>query len=204
MGGPRITRAPSGLWSSAGGTPAVPGLCAQLLRELRPLIARRHLESEVEGGQILARVVVREGELRDAEIVRPRLGAFVDAGVEIDIVHAGRAGCPHDDLDIALAVEGANIAGVAVVVDDVVEVGSLGPADALEMDGEGRPGRSAGHVHGQGGRLDPIGPDLFLSPGIDPQAVGAAEIIGRCETEFRSSGAVRPAFRDGLCYFLPT
>src|SRR5260370_12294485 len=131
--------------SSAGGTPAVPGARAPSL-QLRPLIARRHLESEVEGGQILARVVVREGELRDAEIVWPRLGAFVDAGVEIDVVHAGRAGCPHDDRNIALAVEGANIAGVVVVVDDVVEVGGLGPADAFEMDREGRPGGAPGPV----------------------------------------------------------
>src|SRR6266566_3714482 len=127
-----------------GGTPALPGSAtsSRSLRQLGALIARRHLKSEVEGGQILARMVVRERELRDAEIVRPCLGAFVDAGVEIDVVHAGRAGGPHDDLDIALAVEGADIAGVAVVVDDVVEVGGLGPADAFEMDREGRPGRS--------------------------------------------------------------
>src|SRR5262249_10583773 len=77
-----------------------------LLRQLGTLVARRHFEREVEARQVLARMVVREGELRDAEIVRPRLGAFVDAGVEIDVVHAGRTGCPHDDLDIALAVEG--------------------------------------------------------------------------------------------------
>src|SRR5215470_6514656 len=119
---PGLRYAPSGPRSRAGGTPAVPG-ARPLLLQLRPLIAWRHFESEVEGRQVLARMVVREGELRDAEIVGPRLGALVDAGVEIDVVHAGRPGCTHDDLDIALAVEGADIAGVIVVVNDVVEVG---------------------------------------------------------------------------------
>src|ERR1700722_2846598 len=56
---------------------------APLFRHFGALIARRHLEGEVEGRQIFARMVVRKGELRDAEIVRPCLGAFVDAGIEI-------------------------------------------------------------------------------------------------------------------------
>src|SRR5262249_11994011 len=116
----------------------------------------------------------------------------------------GCAGCPHDNLDIALAVEGADVAGVAVIVHDVVEVGGLGPANTFEVDGEGRPGRPAGHVHRQCGRLDPIGADFFLVPGVDPQAVGSAKIIGRCEAEFGPSGAVRAALRNGLGNFLPT
>src|SRR5579871_2221571 len=80
---------------------------ATLLRQLRALIARRHLERKMEARQILARMVIREGELRNAEIVRPRLSTFIDAGIEVDIVHPRRAGRLHEDLDVALAVEGA-------------------------------------------------------------------------------------------------
>ena len=59
-------------------------------------------------------MVVRIGELREAVIVRPRLLALVDAGIEIDEVPARLAGRLHDDLDVALAVEGAGVAAVAL------------------------------------------------------------------------------------------
>src|SRR6516225_2664401 len=114
---------------------SLPGLnpvCPRsLLRKGGPRLARRHFESEVEGGQILARMVLRVGQLRDAEVVRPRLGSLVDAGVKIDEMPTRRAGRLDQDLDIALAVEGAGIADIAVVVDHTVDVGGLGPADAL-------------------------------------------------------------------------
>src|SRR5690348_1702813 len=80
-------------------------------------IIGRHLEGEMEGGQVFAGVVGRIGELRDAEIVRPRFVALVDAGIEIDEMPAGLASRLHDQLDIALAVESAGIADVIVVVD---------------------------------------------------------------------------------------
>ena len=54
-------------------------------------LARRHLKGKVEGRQILPRMVLRISQLRDAEIVGPRLGAFVDAGIEIDEMPAGLA-----------------------------------------------------------------------------------------------------------------
>src|SRR5216683_3279465 len=51
-----------------------------------------HFEREVERRQILAWMILRIGELRDAEVVGPRLGAFVDAWIEIDEMPAGLAG----------------------------------------------------------------------------------------------------------------
>src|SRR5580692_12029978 len=81
-----------------------------------PRTVRRHLEGEVERRQILAGVVLVIGELRDEEVPRPRLHALVDAGIEIDVVPARRAGCLDDDFDIALAVERADITGVVVVI----------------------------------------------------------------------------------------
>src|SRR5205807_7313265 len=95
------------------------------------------------GGQILARMVLRIGQLGNAEVVRPRLSTLVDAGVEIDEMPTRRAGRLDRDLDIALAVEGAGIADIAVVVDQMVDVGGLGPADALEMHREGGAHRPA-------------------------------------------------------------
>src|SRR5438128_9358908 len=79
--------------------------------------ARGHLEGEAESRQVFARMVFGKGELRDAEVVRPRLLALVNARIEIDEMPARIAGSLHDQLDIALAVEGAGIADIAVVVD---------------------------------------------------------------------------------------
>src|SRR5262249_45536342 len=95
--------------------------------------ARRHLEGEAEARQVLARVIVREGELRQPVVVGPRLLALVDRRVEVDEVPAGLAGRLHDDLDVALAVEAAGIARDRVVVDQRVDVGGLAPAAALDV-----------------------------------------------------------------------
>src|SRR3954452_6709413 len=82
-----------------------------------------HLEGETEARQVFARMIVGEGELRQAVIVRPRLLALVDRGIEIDEMPARLAGGLHDDLDVALAVEAAGIARDRVVVDQRVDVG---------------------------------------------------------------------------------
>src|SRR5262249_16284173 len=44
----------------------------------------RHLEGEAEAGQIFARMIVRVSQLRQAVIVRPRLGALVDRRIEVN------------------------------------------------------------------------------------------------------------------------
>src|SRR5262249_58515951 len=77
-------------------------------------------------------MVVRIGELWQAVIVRSRFLALVDRGIEVDEVPAWFTRCLHDDLDIALAVESAGVAADGVVIDDGVDVGGLGPADAFQ------------------------------------------------------------------------
>src|ERR1700730_17494882 len=119
-------------------------------------------------------MIRRVGQLRDAEVVRPRLGALVDAGVEIDEMPTRRAGRLDRDLDIALAVEGAAIADIAVVVDQSVDVGGLGPADALQMDREGAAHRPAADIERQRRRRDPIWPVPFRRTGVDPPAMRTA------------------------------
>src|SRR5258705_11040757 len=104
---------------------------------IRPMadgIGGCHLEGEAEARQVLAGMVIRIGELWNLEIQRARFLALVDRGIEIDEMPAGLAGRLEEDLDVALAVERAGIADVAVVVDDRVDVGGLGPAHALQMD----------------------------------------------------------------------
>src|SRR5262245_58688315 len=113
--------------------------------------AGRHLAGEAETRQILARMVVRIGELGQAVIIRPGLLALVDCRIEIDEMPAGLPGRLHHDLDVALAVEGAGVAAHRVVVDHGVDVGGLAPAHALEMDPERGPHRPARHVERQRG-----------------------------------------------------
>src|SRR5580692_4694086 len=123
---------------------------------------RCHLEGEAEDRQVLAWVILVAGQLRQAVVDRARLLALVDRRIEIDEVPAGLAGRLHEDLDVALAVEAAGIAGMAVVVDHRVDVGGLGPARALEMDGELRADRTAGHIERQRAGRHPIGAELAL------------------------------------------
>src|SRR4051812_1345037 len=113
------------------------------------------LEGKAEARQILARMVLREGQLRQPVVVRTGLPALVDRRIEIDEVPARLAGGLHHDLDVALAVEGAGIARNRVVVDHGVDIGGLAPADPLEVDAEGRPGRAAPDVERKCGRGDP-------------------------------------------------
>src|SRR4029450_7862905 len=117
-------------------------------------LSPRHLEREAERRVVLAGVVVVPGELWDAEIVRPRFLALVDAGIEIDEVPAGLAARLHDHLDVALAVEAAGIADIGVVVDHVHDVGGLGPARTLQVNAEVGAGRAAPDVEGGGGGLE--------------------------------------------------
>src|SRR5882724_3301505 len=147
--------------------------CAQ-----REVLISRNLEGEAEGRIILARMVVVIGELRNAEIIRARLGALVDAGIKIDEVPAGFAARIHDHFDVALAVEAAGIADIGIVVDDMQDVGRLGPARALEMNAELGADRPAPDIERQRRRLDP---ERSALPGvtahIDEEAVRAAEIV---------------------------
>src|SRR6266702_2444432 len=128
---------------------------------VRTSLPPRHLEREAERRVVLSRMVVVPGELRDAEIVRPRLLALVDAGIEIDEVPPGLAGRLHDHLDVALTVEAAGVADIGVVVDHVHDVGGLGPAGALQVDAELGAGGPAPDIERQRRRLDPERAGLF-------------------------------------------
>jgi hypothetical protein len=76
------------------------------------------------------------GQLRAQKVSRLLLFTAVDRGIQVDEMPAGIARCLQRDRDIALAVEGAGVADLAVVVDDSVDVRGLGPADTLQMHGE--------------------------------------------------------------------
>src|SRR5262245_43851543 len=118
---------------------------AELLSHLGARGAGGDLEGEAEPRQVLAGMVVRIGQLWKAVVVRPRLFALVDGGIEIDEMPAGLAGRLHENFDVALAVERAGIAARGVVVDHRIDVGGLAPPHAFEMDPEGcacRPARN--------------------------------------------------------------
>src|SRR5690606_22212082 len=85
--------------------------------------------------------------------------------------------------DVALAVEPAAVANVAVVDQDRVDVGGLRPADALQRDRDiaarlndlGLDQRHAGGDHVYDGRLD--------VPRDGPDRVSAAQVVGCVEGE---------------------
>jgi hypothetical protein len=54
--------------------------------------AARHFEGVTERRKVFAGMIGGVGELRDAKIVRPCLGAFVDPGIKIDEMPARLAG----------------------------------------------------------------------------------------------------------------
>src|SRR5215470_3092325 len=170
------------------------------MRRLPP----RHLKRKPERRIVLARVVVVPGELRDAEVVRARLLALVDAGVEIDEVPAGLAGCLHDHLDVALAVEAASVADIGVVVDHMHDVGSLGPARALQVNAKLGAGWPAPDVERQRGGFDPERAGLLaFAADIDPQAMGAAEIVRHREGELDVAALIRARLRHLVRTLLP-
>ena len=73
-----------------------------------------------------------------------------------------------ENLHVALAVEGADIAIIAVVVDHVHDVGGFGPAHALQMDRELGADRSLFHIERQRGRLDEMRADRLALAFPDP------------------------------------
>src|SRR5215204_1695874 len=162
-----------------------------------------HLEREAEARQILAGMIVRKGELRQAVIVRPCLLALIDRGIEIDEMPARLAGRLHDDFDITLTIEGAGIAADRVVVDHGVNVGGLAPADTLEVNLERCAGRPACDIERQRSRSNPEGASFFAAAGVDPKVVHAAEIVRRLEAELSAAGGVGFCLGDRACYLFP-
>src|SRR5215203_3523636 len=142
-------------------------------------------------------------QLWDPEIVRPRLGAFVDAGVEIDEMPYGFAGGLHDQLNVTLAVKRAGISDVAVVIDYMDNVGSFAPADALQMNSKRRADRAAADVKRQGRGLDPEVSGLAAARGLNTERMRTAQIVRHIKAEFRATLGVGPRFGDNLRCLLP-
>src|SRR5690606_24094841 len=151
-----------------------------------------HLEREGERRQLLARVVdvVEHGQLQERGVGVRRRGsagrydlALVDGRVDGDEVRAYTARRLEEHGDVALAVEPAAVANVAVVDQDRVDVGGLRPADALQRDRDiaarlndlGLDQRHAGGDHVYDGRLD--------VPRDGPDRVSAAQVVGCVEGE---------------------
>src|SRR5262245_5368681 len=116
----------------------------------RMLLADRggfgHLEGKAKARQILAGMIMRIAELRNAKVQRPRFLALVDGGIEVDEVPARLAARLEEDLHVALAVKGAGVADIVVVVDDRVDVCGLRPTHALQVNLERGARRPARHV----------------------------------------------------------
>src|SRR5215204_7792029 len=137
-------------------------------------------------------------QLWDPEIVRPRLGAFVDAGVEIDEMPSGFASGLHDQLNVALAVERAGVPDIAVVIDYMDNVGGFAPADALQMNSERRADRATADVKRQGRGLDPEVTGLLAARGINTERMRTAQIVRHIEAELGATLRVGSAFGERL------
>src|SRR5262245_12167765 len=140
----------------------------------------RHLKGEAETRQILARMVVRIGQLRQPVIIGARLATLVDRRPEIDVVPARFACRLHEGFDVALAVETTRIAGGRVVVGERVDVGGLAPAGPLEVDLERGAGRTTRYIERQRRRHDPECAFLARTAGcFGPKGVRTTKIVGR-------------------------
>jgi len=100
-------------------------------------------------------MVGRVSELRDEKIPRPLFFTAVNRRVKVDEMPARIARSLQGDLDIALAVEAADVADVAVIVNDGIDIRGLGPADTLQMHVEGRAGRAALDIERERGGFYP-------------------------------------------------
>src|SRR5262249_36935230 len=127
----------------------------------------------------------------------------VDRRIEVYEMPAGVARRVERDPDIPLAVEGAGVADIAVVVDDGVDVRRLGPADPLQMYGKRRAGRTALDIERKRGGLDPEASSLLLAVVLNRQRVRAAEIVESREIEFEAARWIRQSLGDRSRRFVP-
>src|SRR5438477_404100 len=82
--------------------------------------------------------IVRVGELRQPIELLAAFRPLVDAWIEIDEMHAGRARGGEMNDNVTAGIEAARISHVCVVVRRHVDVVVFGPADTLEMNRDGR------------------------------------------------------------------
>jgi len=156
----------------------------------------RDLEGEAEVRQVFTGMIGGVSQLRDEKIPRLLLFAAVNRRVKVDEMPAGVARRAQGDRDIALAVERAGVADIAVVVDNGVDIRGLSPADALQMHRERCAGRAPLDIERKHGRLDPEASRLLLGAILDGERVRAAEIVGNGEMEFYTPRRIRHRLRD--------
>src|SRR5262245_36081877 len=98
--------------ASAGRTQSSPSRdppSARLLR-VRTLARRRHLERKSQRRDLVARMILAVGQLRQAvQLLVRLLRSLIDARIEVDEVRPGRSRGGEVDDDVALAVEAARI-----------------------------------------------------------------------------------------------
>src|SRR5690606_34175748 len=129
--------------------------------------------------------------------------ALVDGRVEPDEVHALAPRRLEEDRHVALAVEAAAVAHVAVVEQQRVDVRGLGPADALDRDGDVAPGRHDLRLHQSGARGDHVPDGRVHVAGHGAQGVPAAQVVGRLEGHRERAGVVRLRLLEDPLYLLP-
>ena len=116
-------------------------------------------------------MIIGVRELRNAKIQWPRFLALIDCGIEVDEVPAGLAGRFKQNFHVALAVKGARVADVAVVIDHRVNVSGLGPAHALQVELEGSTCRPSAHVERQCAWRDPMHRCSLACTHVHPEAM---------------------------------
>src|SRR5215212_4296894 len=116
---------------------------------------------------------------------------------------SGFAGGPHDQFNVALAVERAGVPDIAVVIDYMDNIRSFAPTHALQMNPKRRADRAAADVKRQGRGLDPEVPDLLAARGFNSERMRTAEIVRRIEAEFGATLDVGPSFGDYIRCLLP-
>src|SRR6516165_3296129 len=161
-------------------------------------------KSEMEGGQVLAGMIVCIGQLRDRIVIGSAFGAFVDARIEINKMPAGIAGGLEEYLDIALAVKATGVADVTVVVHHMIDVGRLGPSDAFKVSGKRRSDGSSRHVERERLGDHQEGANDVARVRRKEKRVRPAEVIRYRETELHFSGTIRSGARNRSRRLLPT
>src|SRR5437762_14186467 len=107
-----------GIWELGFGIYLARIACERRRRHVR----RGNLEREAERRNTVARMIVRVGELRQPIELLAAFRPLVDAWIEIDEMHAGRARGGEMNDNVTAGIEAARISHVCVVVRRHVDV----------------------------------------------------------------------------------
>src|SRR5690242_6519399 len=115
---------------------------------------------------------------------------------------ARRASCLHVDGYVALTIKGTDITCVFAVVDDMQDVGRLGPTDTLQVNRELGADWPFRHVKRHCCRFDQMGTELLLCTIFNEKTMRAAEVVGRLDVEFKLPRCIGFGFRNFIGGFL--